>query len=46
MSQESYPRFYLNHYADKEVYNVLHGKVDEDYFYRPDLDTIPEIVVL
>ncbi|KAN0101069.1 hypothetical protein V8E55_001053 [Tylopilus felleus] len=44
-SQESYPRFYLNHYTDKEVYNVLHGKVDEDYFYRPDLDTIPEVVV-
>ena len=25
MSQECYPHFYLNHYADKEVYNVLHG---------------------
>ena len=40
-SQESYSRFYLNHYADKEVYNAIHGKVDEDYFYRPDLDTVP-----
>ena len=34
-SQELYSRFYLNHYADKEVYNVLHGKVDEDFFHCP-----------
>ncbi|KAI9568687.1 hypothetical protein HD554DRAFT_2204916 [Boletus coccyginus] len=45
-SQESYFRFYLNHYANKEVYNVLHGEVDEDYFFHPDLDTAPpEFVV-
>ncbi|KAG6369429.1 hypothetical protein JVT61DRAFT_14884 [Boletus reticuloceps] len=36
-SQECYSRFFLNHYADKEVYNALHGKVDEDFFYRPDI---------
>ena len=46
-SQESYSRFYLNHYTDKEVYNVLHGKVDEDYFFHPNLDTAPpEFVIL
>lgn len=38
ISQESYSHFYLNHYVDKELYNVLHGKVDEDYFYHPDID--------
>ena len=34
-SQELYSCFYLNHYAHKEVYNVLHGKVDKDYFHCP-----------
>ena len=24
-SQELYDRFFLNHFADKEIYNILHG---------------------
>ena len=46
ISQESYSHFYLNHYVDKEVYIILHGKVDKEYFYHPDLDTaLPEVMV-
>lgn len=36
MSQVCYSHFHLNHYIDQEVY-VLHGKIDEDYFYHSDL---------
>ncbi|KAG1735664.1 uncharacterized protein EDB91DRAFT_1238174 [Suillus paluster] len=31
MSQEHYDHFYLNHYADKEIYNVLHESLDTEY---------------
>ncbi|KAF8837316.1 hypothetical protein BDN67DRAFT_991809 [Paxillus ammoniavirescens] len=36
-SQELYHHFYLNHYADKEVYNSLHGSLDVEYYYTPDV---------
>ncbi|KAF8836922.1 hypothetical protein BDN67DRAFT_983600 [Paxillus ammoniavirescens] len=37
MSQEYYHQFYFNHYADKEVYNALQGKLDFGYHnYLPD----------
>jgi len=26
-SQEAYNRFFLNHFADKEIYNTLHGHI-------------------
>lgn len=30
-SQEHYDHFYLNRYADKEMYNVLHESLDTEY---------------
>jgi hypothetical protein len=30
-SQEHYDHFYLNHYADKEMYNALHESLDTEY---------------
>jgi hypothetical protein len=31
MSQELYNVFYLNHFADKEIYNMLNGAVQNGH---------------